>query len=159
MKRNMILALLIVLVVSVMAYANVPTMSSVTAAKRLALEYYEQSDWRNAVEHLSLWEVEAQAIASLTMAATKPGTSPTALRELPTPQLAVMTDYSEVSQKYSRERNEAIFLQAQCYYNLGEHKRAAECLERLFGLVSYRQWELWTDARQLLNQILGLGIE
>ena len=107
MKRSLILALLIVVVASAMTYANVPTMSSVADVKQLALEFYEQNDWLNAVEYLTLWEAGAQTIASLTMAATKPATSPTALRELPTSQLEVMTDYSEVSQKYSRERNEA----------------------------------------------------
>jgi tetratricopeptide (TPR) repeat protein len=155
----MVFALLIVLVTSAIAYAGVPTIPSVADTKRLAMEYYEQNDWMNAVERLSLWETEAHMIATLTLAATKPGASPTALRELPTPQLAVMADYSELSQKYSKERNEAVFLQAQCYYNLGEHKQATECLERLFELVSYRQWELWTEGRKLLGVILGLGIE
>lgn len=159
MKRSLGLALLIVVVASAMTYAKVPTMFSVADAKQLALEYYEQNDWLNAVEYLTLWEAEAQTIASLTMAATKPGTNPVALRELSAEGLSAMTGYNELSTKFSRERNEAIFLQAQCYYNLGDSRKAAEVLERLFELVSYRQWELWTDARQLLNQILGLGIE
>lgn len=159
MKRCISIAMLFVLLVSVLAHAGVPTIHSAANTKRLALEYYEQKDWTNAVEYLSFWETEAQMIAHMTLAATKPGTSPMALRELTTKQLSVMADYSEMSQKFSRERNDAIFLQAKCYYNLGENKCAVECLERLFELISYRQWELWTEARALLDKILGLEIE
>lgn len=159
MKRYLSLVLLILLVASAVTHAGVPTVSSVAITKELALNHYEQSNWKSAVEHLELWEAEAQMIASLTLAATKPGTNSVALRELTTNQLSVMADYSGVSGTFSRERNEAIFLQAKCYYNLGEHEEALACLERLFELVTYRQWDLWTDGRKLLSEILELKIE
>ena len=125
-----------------------------------ALDLLEQGKWASAAISLSLWETSAREFAGLVASAARPlGKTTTGKSMGSLAQLRLIEQYQKLSSKYQEEANMAIVLQAECYWNMGDYDRTLETIISVFDSLTREEWETWTKAREILSDVLDLGIE
>ena len=125
------------------------------------VQLYLNKDWENAAEALHLYAMNANLLANLIKSGLDPyyGASYDDRKEFPYSKLKPLVKYETNTNAYIRSRNEAFVMEADCYLNMGDLKKAAALYRKALDHINIDNEILWDRARIGLYSIIGVNDE